>query len=65
MEEVVRVPDNYLARKREVCWSSQTYYPIAFFSWDPNKISKKLKLSNDDLTCTVTEGSGFKTVMGN
>jgi len=36
-----------------------------FFCWDEKKTSKKLQLSNENMTCKVKDGSGFKTTCGN
>jgi hypothetical protein len=32
--------------------------------WDESKKSKKLSLSENCLSCTCNDGSGFKTVLG-
>lgn len=37
----------------------------AFFEWSTTKKSKNLALSDENLKVRVTEGSGFKTVLGN
>jgi len=50
VDYLVKVPDGHIA---------------PFFTWSEGSTSKKLTLSNNNLTVTVNEGSGFKTTLGN
>lgn len=39
-------------------------FSAPLFTWDNKRSSSKLTLDNENLTCTVKEGSGFKTTLG-
>jgi hypothetical protein len=53
---MVNVPEGFSARN--------CLYHSALFTWDNKRSSSKLTLDNENLTCTVKEGSGFKTTLG-
>lgn len=38
---------------------------VAMFSWNPQRTSQKLELSDNDVICQSKDGNGFKTVLGN
>ncbi|CAD8081887.1 unnamed protein product [Paramecium sonneborni] len=39
-------------------------YLLPLFSWDPQRTSTKLKLCQDQLQVIATDGSGFKSAIG-
>lgn len=53
---IVDVPEGFSSRK--------VNRNPALFTWDPKRSSSKLVLDNENLTCKVREGSGFKTTLG-
>ena len=56
-DTMINVPDGFDAR---------TFLKIvALFTWNPDRVSTKLKLNDESLICQSTTGSGFKTVLGN
>ena len=55
-ETMINVPDGFDARILSI--------NEALFTWNPDRISTKLKLDEELLTCQSTTGSGFKTALG-
>lgn len=63
MEEfdgIVEAPEGYSLRSVLLYkWQFK-----AFFTWNKNKCSHKIKLSENNLKAYSLDGSGFKTVLG-
>lgn len=55
-EAIINVPDGFDARK----FNSN----LALFTWDPDRTSPKLLLSDENTKCSSKDGSGFKTTLG-